>query len=83
MDDMVISFSDIGKAIVVGMVTLVVWIFKKLGTEHIDSVKSLREEIAESRKETIERLDRMTTAMHEISDRVTVVEVKNRLRNGE
>lgn len=63
----VLSFPEAIKAIFAGLAAVAVWLLKKLGEKHLESIDGLGHKL----DKLIERLDRL-------SERVTVVEVSMR-----
>jgi hypothetical protein len=76
MDDLGVTLADVAKTILIGIGSLTLWLLKKLGDKHIDSVTELRNELKESREEINKRLDKFLEAHHDLVSRVKVIESK-------
>ena len=61
----IFTVTEVLKAIVAGLAGVAVWLLKKLGDRHIESIDNLSEKF----EALIERVDKL-------SERVTVIEVK-------
>ena len=65
MSDPAFTFGEIVKAIMTGLGAAAIWLLKKLGDKHIETIENLSD-----------RIDRIIDRMDKLSERVTVIEVK-------
>ncbi len=71
------SIAEILKSILLGLGTVAVWLLKKLGDKHIESIEDFKGEL----QKLNERIESLIDKISSLSERVVAIEVKQEKRD--